>query len=161
MCWEEKESESQAPELSPGVVKNDEFLLRTMFHPEHIVDGRVIPPAIPSKDLKERGYSLDREKYAVVRKICRRMLAQQRKQPDNRQEPFISKFLCERVRNLVCEEDKRAFIVVDDAVEENTAHASILSAYPRKPAQIKRLKSTLLPVLQEMLIEARKYSPEE
>ena len=46
---------SAAPELSPGVVEDDEIVLREMFNPEHVRDGEVIERAVPVDDLRYRG----------------------------------------------------------------------------------------------------------
>ena len=48
---------------SPGVVKDEEELLRIIFYPEHIVDNIVQPRAIALDDLRSRGFSVDRRPY--------------------------------------------------------------------------------------------------
>jgi hypothetical protein len=54
---------SAAPGLSPGIVEDDELLLREMFNPEHVRDGKVIERAVSVDDLRIRGFSVHRMKH--------------------------------------------------------------------------------------------------
>lgn len=43
---------SAAPDFSPGIVQDNERLLRTLFNPAHVQHGKVLPRAIPVQDLR-------------------------------------------------------------------------------------------------------------
>jgi hypothetical protein len=122
---DEKASQSKH---SPGIVKDAEELLRVIFYPEHVVNGNVIATAISLDDLSDRGFSIDRRTYASRSIIEQRINFQTEKMPEERQESTISKFRCGAVRKLRSEDRRRACIVVDTALPENPAHASIYSA---------------------------------
>lgn len=136
-----------------GVVKDEECLLRVIYAPEHIVDGFVIGSAIPLQDLSARGFSLDREMYKDDALIEQRIVTQTQKSPDNRQSSSISRFLCGDARDIstpVSEQiNERAFIVIDDAQDDNPAHASLYSAQDGLGnGALRKLRSLLLPLLQ-------------
>ena len=135
-------------EWSPGVVNNNEVLLRTVFEPEHVVDEMVIEAAIPLSDLRSRGFSVDRSEYANKSIIHGRINRQISQLPEKRHSGLISKFDCLSVRVLL-DESERAFIVIDTADEENIAHASIYSAIERRDSALRRIRSLLLPCLQK------------
>lgn len=134
-----------------GVVKDEEYLLRVIFSPEHIVDGLVIESAISLEDLSIRGFSLDRETYKDDAVIQRRIVNQLEKNPDQRQSSFISKFRCGDARAISAPDQaiERAFIIIDDAQDDNMAHASLFSAQDGlKRGALKKLRTFLLPLLQ-------------
>lgn len=134
-----------------GVVKDQEYLLRVIYAPEHIVDGFVIESAISLEDLSTRGFSLDREMYKDDTLIELRIVNQTQKNPDKRQSSSVSKFLCgdARVISIPEQTNERAFVVIDDAQDDNRAHASLYSAQDGLgKGTLRRLRSLLLPLLQ-------------
>ncbi|WP_394754372.1 hypothetical protein [Crenothrix sp.] len=133
-----------------GVVKDEEYLLRIIYAPEHIRDDLVIESAIALDDLSTRGFSLDRDAYKNDSAIQQRISTQSDKQPDQRQTYFIAKFQCISVRDMLDEANKRAFIVIDDVHDDNKAHASLYSAKANLGKGIlRKLRSQLLPLLQK------------
>lgn len=141
----EKTSQSRNP--SPGVVGSGETLLRTGYHPEHTEDGMITSRAIPSEDLKERGFSVDRKEMVTRTVLRRRAENQMNNRPDLRKEAVISPFNCGDVR-AIAYEGTRALIVVDSATPDNPAHASIYSLYGGD-GRLKKIKTLLLPFLQD------------
>ena len=134
-----------------GVVKDDEYLLRVIYAPEHIVDGLVIETAISLDDLSTRGFSLDRKIYKDDALIEQRIVNQTQKSPEQRQSSSISEFLCVDARNISVPEqtNERAFIIIDDAQDDNQAHASLYSAQDGlKKGALRKLRALLLPLLQ-------------
>ncbi|MBW4976587.1 hypothetical protein KZZ08_23585, partial [Roseovarius mucosus] len=75
-------------------IPHEEQLLRLNFSSEHVQNGVVIPNAIAVEDLKRRGYSLDREYLADIQTIQKRAETQSIKQPEGREEPYLSRFGC-------------------------------------------------------------------
>ena len=134
-----------------GVVRDDEHLLRVIYAPEHIVGGFVIESAISLEDLSTRGFSLDREMYKDDTLIEQRIVNQTQKRPDERQSSFVSKFRCGDARGIsvTYQTNERAFIVIDDAQDDNQAHASLYSTQDGlKRGALKKLRTLLLPLLQ-------------
>jgi hypothetical protein len=137
---------------SPGIVELAEILLRLGFDPEHMKDGSIGPAAVSLNDLKERGFSVDRQVFIKRRVIENRARDQMAKMPAKRQEALMSSFTCGDVRALEDGDNNRAFIVVDTAEPHNDAHASIYSAYPRSNGQLRKIRSLLLPLLQSYVL---------
>lgn len=146
---EEHESTSQS-QHSPGPVKDPEELLRVLFYPEHVKDGCVLQTAIPLKDLRERGFSVDRRAFAIrsviEQRISRQMATENMR--EERQENAISKFRCGAVRELLNEDGSRACIVIDTAEPENPAHASIYSIEALGDGGLRKIRNLILPLLQ-------------
>jgi hypothetical protein len=59
------ESTTAAPGISPGIVADNEILLREVLNPDHVVNGELQSAAIPLKDLNGRGFSVHRRKYVT------------------------------------------------------------------------------------------------
>jgi len=136
-----------------GVVKDDEYLLRVLYAPEHLVDGLVIESAISLEDLSTRGFSLDRKTHKDDDLIEQRIVNQTQKNPSNRQSSAISEFLCVDARSISIaapeQPKENAFIIIDDAQCDNPAHASLYSAQDGlKKGGLRKLRSLLLPLLQ-------------
>lgn len=134
-------------------------LLRLNFAPQHIVDGKVIPSAISTEDLKVRGYSLDSEPLVALETLIERAGTQSAKKPVERVSPHISRFLCDDAKLLKLEEAD-AFDIYHspveaseiDGVKANEAHVSLVCVDRTKgPSYYKKAKSLLLPVLQNLL----------
>jgi hypothetical protein len=105
------------------------------------------------EDLSTRGFSLDREMYKDDNLIEQRIVNQTQKSPDKRQSSSVSKFLCGDSRGISIQvpeqTNERAFIVIDNAQDDNLAHASLYSAQDGlKRGTLKKLRALLLPLLQ-------------
>src|SRR5919198_784303 len=133
---------------SPGVVKDEEELLRIIFYPEHIVDNIVQPSAIALDDLRSRGFSVDRRQYVQHDVLQQNIDHLRNRQQEARQVDYIARLPCRAVRDIQDNNAERAFIVIDTAYEMNIAHASIYSARPRTDAHLRRLRNRLLVLLE-------------
>jgi hypothetical protein len=133
---------------SPGVVQDEEELLRIIFYPEHIVDNIVQPSAIALDDLRSGGFSVDRRQYAQQDIMQQNIANLRNRQQEARQVDYIARLQCRSVRNIQDRNAERAFIVIDTAYEINIAHASIYSAKPRTDAHLRRLRNQLLALLE-------------
>lgn len=153
-CPRFDETQTAAPGISPGIVKDDEFLLREMFDPEHIENGEVIERAISIKDLRQRGFSVHRMKYVledIVRESVKKKESKVRAKDPWRSEG-LAKILALEVRKLRDDDGENAFVIIDTAHEENKAHASIYIAKCKlgeRPAR--KLRNLLLPLLQNRI----------
>lgn len=143
------EGNSAAPCVSPGTVRDEEFLLRELFNPQHIVDGKLIESAISLQDLRQRGFSVHRMKHVradFIKASMEERLSRPRKGTPWTNEG-VAKLTAQAVRQLRLD-DQQAFVVIDTAVEDNPGHASIYAAEPEKGDPYAReLRSLLLPLL--------------
>jgi hypothetical protein len=135
--------------FSPGVVKDEEDLLRWHFHPEHFKDGNILPAAITTSDLAQNGLSVDRYQYASKERIQEEIKRMQDRIPEKRKFALICKFSCLDVRDLRDEEGGRALMVIDETLENNPAHASIYSAKDRSKGVLRKIRSDLLSLLEK------------
>ena len=147
------ESKSAAPEISPGIVEDEEQLIREMFNPQHInEEGKVIERAISVNELVADGFSVHRIKYVskeYVKKSIQTRLSRKRKEPWTSE--GVSRLKTLAVRQIFLE-DERAFVVVDTATEDNPGHASIYFATPQKgKAYAREAHGFLLPLLQDRM----------
>ncbi|MGH8557819.1 MAG: hypothetical protein ACRESZ_10240 [Methylococcales bacterium] len=150
MRYSENDESTSQNQYSPGSVNDSEELLRVLFYPEHVVNGCVLETAIALEDLGDRGFSVDRRSYAS-RSVIEGRINRQMENPnmrDKRQETTVAKFSCSEVRLLV-DNGNKACIVIDTASLENRAHASIYSLKDLKKGGLRKIRSLLLPLLQE------------
>ncbi len=134
--------------LSPGIVLNEEVVLRLGFSPEHVDEnGKLAASAISKQDLISRGWSVYRENYLDVDKISIDAENQASRLPNKRTTTLISTMLAARIRAFLCNKDLQAFIVIDDALPENLAHASVYCIAEKKEAR--RLRNYLRDLMAE------------
>ncbi len=147
------EQSSAAPGLSPGIVKDDEYLLRELFNPQHVENGELKLAAISLKDLRSRGFSVHRMKYVTpecVKASIEGRLSRPRKGAPWKNEG-AAKLKALDVRQILCD-GRQAFVVIDTAEQNNRGHASIYVAAPEKGDQYAReLRQLLLPFLQKRM----------
>ena len=144
---------SAAPDISPGVVADDEFLLRELFNPQHIDDdGQVLVTAISLKDLRQRGFSVNRIKYVspdFIKSSVKERLSRPRREPWR----YVgaAKFEARGIRQIQAQ-GERAFVVIDTALSENPGHASIYVGKSEKgEAYARELRNLLKPFLQHRM----------
>lgn len=139
-------------------------LLRLNFAPQHIVDGKVLPTAISTEDLKIRGYSLDAEPLIDSKTLTERAQSQSEKDPQARVSPYISRFqYCDA--NAIKIDDVPAFNIFhspvafdqEKQIKANPAHVSLLCTESEKgKPYYRKARILLLPLLQN-LIELNAY----
>ena len=154
------ESVSAAPDFSPGIVKDDERLLRALFNPEHVLGGQVIDRAVPVRDLRERGFSVHRMTCVspdFVQHSIDQLISRPRK-GDPWIDEGVAVLMTSAVRALHLN-DARAFVVIDTARYDHPGHASIYAAEPGKGESYAReLRGLLLPFLQERMSLTEAYA---
>ncbi|WP_460158730.1 hypothetical protein [Pseudomonas sp. S3_E11] len=139
-------------------------LLRLNFAPQHIVDGKVLPTAISTEDLKSRGYSLDAEPLINADTLTERAQSQSEKDSEARVSPYISRFqYCDA--NSIKIDDTPAFNIFhspvaldrEKQIKANPAHVSLLCTDSEKgKPYYRKARILLLPLLQN-LIELSAY----
>lgn len=151
------EKVSQCPAYSPGPVMDCERLLRVLYEPEHIKEGKIIPSSISLNDLKSRGFSIDRKKYVDVESLTKRISSQKKRFPEKRAICFSSRIPCEDIRNLKDNETgKRECVVIDEIDKKdipiNKAHAAIYSAYKVGKGGLRGIRSQLVEIMNKNII---------
>lgn len=142
------------PQFSPGVVEDNELILRELFNPQHVGDdGEIVPAAISLQDLRERGFSVHRMKY-VTREFIESSIKQRLAKPRSGKqwkEEGVAKIVVRKIRELKLQ-DRQAFVVIDTALENNRGHASIFFANREiDKADTRELRSLLLPMLKKRM----------
>ena len=148
------ETSSAAPGISPGVVKDDETLLRELFNPQHVKNGELLPAAIPVKDLLDRGFSVHRMQYVTedfVKKLIEERLSKPRKDGPWTNEG-VARFKALEVRQLSLREGQQAFVIIDTATDDNPGHASIYATAPEKgEAHARELRDLIRQLLESRI----------
>lgn len=151
---------SASPDVSPGVVLNDEQLLRALFNPDHIKNGALQVAAIPLRDLQARGFSVYRLSHVTPELISdgiNRLLAR-RPGGEPRNSEGVAKFSAGTVRSIQVD-DRQVFVVIDTALPDNVGHASIyLSDVSMPQSQARRMREQLLPLLQQRMSVAEAFA---
>ena len=148
------------PNISPGIVEEHERLIRALFNPDHLEDGKVIPRAIPIKDLQQGGFSVQRKEFTtpdLVYKIIEKYLA---RPYDGQQRKFqgVAPFEARDVRKIT-EGEKQLFLVIDTALDCNHGHASIyLSDITVSEGRARELRNKLLDLLQNRTSVAEAFN---
>ena len=147
------ETTSAAPGISPGPVKDEEFLLREIFNPYHVKDGKLLNTVISLQDLRYNGFSVHRMAHVTAEFVKKSI--EERLSKSRRGEPWkeegAAKLKTLNVREI-CLENRQALVVIDRALKDNPGHASIYAADPKKgDAHARELRSLLLPLLQERI----------
>ena len=145
------ETISARPGISPGIVEDYERLLRALFNPDHIKDGKVLVTAISLKDIRHRGFSVHRLAHvsshlaqSLIDKFLSRPLAGQQRKFEG-----VASLETHAVREI-SEDGKQVFVVIDTAKHCNVGHASIyLSDAPSSEGRARKLRALLLLLLQE------------
>ncbi len=136
-------------ELAPSPVSPEEILLRLIFYPDHVKDNKLLPEAIPRDDLRSRGFSVQRSNFVTrelldirIRNYCDKSAA--------RRFEGIADLLCKKIREIKDDDSCQAFIVIDDAREDDVGHAIILFSRKYSDSTQKKLRKNLLDQMSEI-----------
>ena len=133
-------------ENSPGVVQNDENLVRYVISPFHWdeIKNEVKPAIFSSKELNESGASTQRLLYSTLDFLLKRGNEQAaRGQDKNRKFLGVIKAQCGRIRDIK-ESKEQAISILDTALPDNIGHADIfLSRSYQKSVQLKLRKELI------------------
>ena len=156
------ESTSASPALSPGPVQDQETLLRIIMEPDHIREGRIQPSAVQLRDLTQRGLSVYRRDYAAKQAVeadIQALLGRTTTAGRRRLEGLAS-FNTGAVRAFSTQE-RQAFVVIDTALPNNRAHASIYLASPQVSQSLARELREHLLILMENTVTLEQAFPQE
>ena len=156
------EQTSAAPDISPGIVRDNEIVLRELFSPDHIEEGMITPAAVELKELRQTGASVHRAKHTAAEEVRasieRRLESRKSQDPSRSYEARISAPTAGQIRGIrIKDTGEQVFVVIDTAESGNPGHASIYGKNPEiRKSMLRKLRTDLLlPVLQEnlMLVE--------
>lgn len=109
---------------SPGIVEDDEYLIRLIFSPTHFNEdtGKLKPFAF--FDCKDKGLSVNRMRYTSIEELknTAAFISHGRKIIG----VVVAK--CADIRAIIDEEGNRAFCIYDTATKNNKSHADICQA---------------------------------
>ena len=146
--------------MSPGLVMDEESLLREILNPDHVAKGEVQPTAISLTDLRERGFSIHRLEY-VTRKFVEEAINEKLArtfQGRTRVSEGVAYFTARQIREIR-NNDIQVFVVVDTAELTNPGHASIyLSDVGMKDSFARRMRNKLLPLLENRMSVAEAFA---
>ena len=140
---------SASPDISPGLVQDDETLIRALFDPDHVKNGKIIPAAIPIKDLLQRGFSVQRRNFTtqeLLEKLIDKYLS---RESDGKKRKFegVAPLKTRDIR-VITEDEKKLFVVIDKALECNPGHASIYLAENKvADSKAREYRQKLMPFL--------------
>lgn len=121
---------------SPGLVRDDELLIRTLYSPYQIDEKGTVTPA-SFRDALERGLSINRKSCigeADLRKGIEGKIERDRKEGKERDEFYrVVTARCGDVRRLFSEDGERLFCVYDTASQEDVSHADVCQALDPPP----------------------------
>lgn len=137
------ELRSAAPLFSPGLVRSNELILRTILDPDHLEPGGGLrSAAISLDDLRSRGWSVDRKKYTSLRqlKLFHSRWAKRRPQIE---QFLVIPILVSTLR--LTRDGHQDFVVTDTATCKKPFHASVLVSSPKlKESEARKLRDDLL-----------------
>ena len=122
---------------SPGLVQDDEILIRTLYSPFQINEetGRV-DPAHFRTDLEKRGFSVNRMDHIsetdLQTKIARKIEHDRAKGRQRGEFYRVVTARCGDIRHLV-DGDRRLFCTYDTASEDDPSHADVCQALEYPP----------------------------
>lgn len=104
------EQTSAAPDISPGIVRDNEIVLRELLSPDHIEEGMITPAAVELKGLQQTGASVHRAQHAVAEEvrasIQSRLDARKRQDPSRPYEARISAPTAGQIRGIRIEQTR-------------------------------------------------------
>ena len=138
------EHEFAAPWLSPGLVKSNELVLRTILDPDHLEpDGQLAVAAISLADIRFRGWSVDR-KYFTSRWRVRLSHSEWKKKKPNLRKIHVLPIPVSQIRLPSPKTGQQDFVVTDTAVWLNPAHADVLLSGPHGEGAARVFRKQLL-----------------
>ena len=153
------ERTSASPWFSPGLVRDDEIILRTILDPHHVENNTLSPAAIALADLRERGWSVDRKTFTSAWRI---RLDHKRwgKRKSDLRKCWVVPAAVGDVRKLIAD-DQKLFVITDHASPLNPAHGSLLLATKSSQGAARKARDILLRALPSYISLEHCFTPQE
>lgn len=153
------ELSSASPWFSPGLVRDSEVVLRTIFDPHHLQDGKLSTAAIALKDLKSRGWSVDRKRFTSPWRI-RIFHWQWKHRKADIHTCFVIPIDVQTLRSHKADQ-KQLFSATDDALLLNPAHAAVLLSAQCGDGAARRARDMLIRQLPAHVDPSSAFSSED
>lgn len=138
------EESSAAPWLSPGLVRSDEVLLRTILDPDHLdSSGRLAIAAISLADIRHRGWSVERRQFTTLTRVKSFQAKWKNRKPSVRRF-YVILLRAGEIRQPDSITSAQDFVIVDAAVWRNPGHAAVLLSRDLPESAARRLRNELL-----------------
>jgi hypothetical protein len=138
------ERKSAAPCLSPGLVRSEEIVLRTVLDPDHLEpDGKLKLAAISLEDIRFRGWSVDRQRFTSVRQV-RLFHFEWRKRNPHLRTCYVLSIPVSQIRQRNPQNGVQEFVVIDTALWRKPAHATVLLSSLQTEGAARKLRNDLL-----------------
>lgn len=137
---------SAKPYFSPGLVHTDEIILRTVpdLDPDHLgPNGTLANAAIALKDIRFRGWSVDRKHYTSLWRIWWFHFNWKRRKPKIRGF-YVLPIPVNNMRRRDPQSQKQDFVVVDTARWFRPAHADVLLSEEKSEGDARLLRNNLV-----------------
>jgi hypothetical protein len=111
---------------SPGLVENDEFIVRVLFDPEDFKEGVLEPGVLGVKRLKKSEFSVARPKFTSLATVVQEVVSVRESGKSSLKAAGAVKAPCSAIRRLMAvDAAKRVFCVFDDPQPSFSGHALI------------------------------------
>jgi hypothetical protein len=138
------EHKSAVPWLSPGLVRSNEIVLRTILDPDHLEpDGKLALAAISLADIRFRGWSVDRKNFTGPWRIRSSHSEWKKKKPYLRK-IYVLPIPVGEIRLPDPATRQQDFVVTDTAMWLNPAHAAVLLSGPQGEGAARGFRNSLL-----------------
>ncbi|MBE9237949.1 hypothetical protein IQ227_18415 [Anabaena aphanizomenioides LEGE 00250] len=113
---------------SPGIIKNDEILIRQIYAPIHIDQETGKVNSLAFDDASDKGMSVNRKTYTSLEELNKKVeyklkLDQERGKDRNFQGVIYT--TCENIRSIKTNDNLKAFCVYDTGNKHDISHADI------------------------------------
>jgi hypothetical protein len=141
------ENTSAAPRFSPGVVRADELVIRTVLDPSHLEpDGRLKPAAIALQDLQTRGWSVARRSFTSARRVRAAHSRWQERDPSIKR-CYVMPIKVLDLRRVDPFSGQQNLIVLDTAAWLSPDHASVLLSARMSQSVARSIRDQLIQTL--------------
>jgi hypothetical protein len=155
------EGKSAAPWFSPGLVRSNEVILRTILDPDHLEPGgKLAVAAISLQDIRHRGWSVDRKNYTSLRRVKSSHSKWKRNKPSI-VKCYVLPIPVGEIRHLDPITGVQDFVVTDAALWLNPAHAVILLSGPQGQSAARGFRNNLLQKLPNYVDVAEAFAPSD
>lgn len=139
--------ENNSSLLPPESIDNEEYLIRTFYHPDHIDEqGNIKPSAISIDDLnplKDRGISVDRKKY-VTRQHIEQNIENSVARKEGKSLSGFGLIKHENILNIKDTNNENALHVKSNPIPQNPAHALVFANNNYLPAELRKLRKAII-----------------
>jgi hypothetical protein len=154
------ENSSASRWISPGLVQNEEIILRTVLDPHHIEAGQLSPAAISLSDLQSRGWSVDRKRYTSLwrMRIFHKRWHQRR---SDLKQCYVIPINVGRLRQDCNINGTQLFSIIDMALCLNPAHGTVILSAKSGDGAARKARKLLMDFLPQYIDVSDTFSRDD